>query len=103
LSSGDQPLSISPAQLDAGGNMIQTQALAGPASLVIQLTNSTPGTGTIPSTVTIVPGFNADGTPKTATATFHPVAVGTTMIGASQPAGFSVPTDGTSSLKINVQ
>jgi hypothetical protein len=103
LSSGDQPLTISAAQLDTGGNLIQTQALAGSASLVINLTNSTPGTGTIPSTVTIAPGFNADGTPKTATATFHPVAVGTTKSSVSQPAGFSTPTDGTNSVTINVQ
>jgi hypothetical protein len=103
LSSGDQPLTISAAQLDTNGNMIQTQALAGSASLVINLTNSTPGTGTLPSTVTIAPGFNADGTPKTATATFHPVAVGTTKSSVSQPASFTAPTDGSNSLTINVQ
>ena len=100
LSGGNQPLSVSTAQLDTGGNVIQVQSLAGPASLTVTLTDSNAAAGTVPGTVTIAPGDAAGGT---ATATFHPVAVGTTNIGVVQPGGYSAPTDGSNLLKINVQ
>jgi hypothetical protein len=98
LASGNQPLSISTAQIDSSGNFIQTQALAGTASLTISLTNTDATVGTVPATVTITPGND------TGTVQFHPLKVGTTSIGVVQPSGgFTAPTDGTASLKINVQ
>jgi hypothetical protein len=100
LASGNQPLSISTAQLDTSGNFVQTQALAGTASLTVSLTNSdaTVGTLPVPATVTITPGND------TGTVQFHPLKVGTTNIGVVQPSGgYTAPTDGTNLLKINVQ
>ena len=98
LASGNQPLSISTAQLDTSGNFVQTQALAGTASLTVSLTNSdaTVGTLPVPATVAITPGND------TGTVQFHPLKVGTTIIGVVQ-GGYTAPTDGTNSLKINVQ
>jgi len=100
LSSGNQPLSVSTAQLDTSGNFVQVQPLAGAASVVVNLSSSNASVGTVPASVTIVPGNSANGT---ATATFHPVTTGTTNISLSQPSGFSAATDGSSSLTINVQ
>jgi hypothetical protein len=100
LASGNQPLSISTAQLDASGNFVQPQALAGTASLTVSLTNSdaTVGTLPVPATVTITPGSD------TGTVQFHPLKVGTAIIGVLQPSGgYTAPNDGTNSLKINVQ
>src|SRR5207248_9659746 len=91
LSSGNQPISVSTAQLDASGNFIQVQPLAGPASLTVPLTNSTAAGGTVTATATIAPGHTAGGS---GTVQFHPLTTGTTMIGVNQPAGFSAPTDG---------
>jgi hypothetical protein len=100
LSGGDKPLSILTAQLDASGNFVQAQPLAGTASLTILTSNSNSATGTVSSTATILPGNTANGT---TTVQFHPVAVGSTTITAAQPFGYTVPADGTGSLKINVQ
>ncbi len=100
LSGGDKPLSILTAQLDASGNFVQPQPLAGSASLTVLTTNSNSATGTVPSTATILPGNTANGTTSVQ---FHPVAVGSTTIGVAQPFGYTVPIDGTSSLKVNVQ
>jgi hypothetical protein len=97
LASGNQPLSISTAQIDSSGNFIETQPLAGTAALTVTLTNSNPAVGTVPATATITPGTD------TVTVQFHPLTVGTTTIGVNQPAGYSTPTDGSNSLKINVQ
>jgi hypothetical protein len=98
LASGDQTLSVSTAQLDTGGNFIQTQALAGAASLTVSLTNTDATVGTVPATVAITRGSD------TSSVTFHPLKVGTTTAGVVQPAGgYTMPTDGTASLKINVQ
>jgi hypothetical protein len=97
LASGNQPLSISTAQLDTAGNFVQTQALAGSASLTVSLTNTDATVGTVPATVAITPGTD------TGTVQFHPLKVGTTTIGVVQPGGgFTASTDGTASLKINV-
>jgi hypothetical protein len=97
LASGNQTLSISTAQLDTSGNFVQTQPLAGTALLTVSLTNSNPAVGTVPATATITPGND------TGTVQFHPLTVGTTTIGVTQPSGYSAPTDSTNSLKINVQ
>jgi hypothetical protein len=98
LASGNQTLSVSTAQLDPSGNFVQTQALAGNASLTVSLTNTDATVGTVPATVAITPGTD------TSTAQFHPLKVGTTTVGY-QPVGggYTTPTDGTASLKINVQ
>jgi hypothetical protein len=98
LASGNQTLSVSTAQLDTSGNFIQTQSLAGAASLTVSLTNTDATVGTVPATVAITPGTD------TSSVTFHPLKVGTTTVGVVQPAGgYTAPTDGTASLKINVQ
>ncbi len=97
LASGNQTLSVSTAQLDAGGNFVQTQALAGTAALTVSLTNTDATVGTVPATVAITPGTD------TSSVTFHPIKVGTAIIGVVQPGGYTAPTDGTASLKINVQ
>ena len=98
LASGNQTLSVSTAQLDSLGNFVQTQSLAGTASLTVTLTNTDATVGTVPATVAITPGTD------TSSVTFHPLKVGTTTIGVVQPAGgYTAPTDGTASLKINVQ
>ncbi|HEY6293866.1 MAG TPA: hypothetical protein VI455_20115, partial [Terriglobia bacterium] len=103
LASANQPLNISTAQLDTSGNFIQTMALAGTASLTVSLTNTNAGVGTVPGSVSVPPGNDTSGNPLAATATFHPVAMGATMIGVTQPAGFSIPTDGSATLTVNVQ
>jgi hypothetical protein len=97
LASGPQTLSISTAQLDPSGNFVQTQPLAGPATLTISLTDSNPAVGTVPATVAITPGND------TGTVQFNPLSTGTTFIGVTQPAGFPGSTDGTNLLKVNVQ
>jgi hypothetical protein len=98
LASGNQPLSISTAQLDSIGNVIQTQALAGTASLTVSLTDTDATVGTVPATVTITSGAD------TGTVPFHPLKSGTTSIGVVQPSGgYTAPTDGSGSLRINVQ
>jgi hypothetical protein len=97
LASGDQTLSVSTAQLDTSFNFVQTQALAGAASLTVSLNNSDATVGTVPATVAITPGTD------TSTVTFHPLKVGTTTTGVVQPGGYTMPTHGTASLKINVQ
>jgi hypothetical protein len=98
LASGDPTLSISTAQLDTMGNFVQTQALAGSVPLTLSLTNTDATVGTVPATVPITPGTD------TSTVQFHPLKVGTNTIGVVQPAGgYTSPTDGTGSLRINVQ
>ena len=100
LASGDQTLSVSTAQLDASGNFSQTQPLAGSqTSLTVSLTNTDATVGTVPATVVMKPGPGND----TSSVTFHPLKVGTTTASVSQPTGYTPPTDGTASLKINVQ
>ena len=100
LSAGDQPLSVSTAQLDSSGNFVQVQPLAGTASLTVSLTNSTPATGTVPATATIAPGDAANGT---AIVQFHPLKTGSTTIGVNQPSGYTASIDGSTFVKINVQ
>ena len=97
LASGDQTLSVSTAQLDTGGNFVQTQALAGAASLTVSLTNTDATVGTVPATVVITRGSD------TSTVTFHPLKVGTTTAGVVHPGGYTMSSDGSASLKITVQ
>jgi hypothetical protein len=100
LSSGNQSLMVSTAQLDSSGNFVFIQPLAGTSPLAVTLTDSNSAVGTVPTTVMIAPGSTANGT---ALATFHPVATGTTIIGVSQPSAFTAPTDGSNSLTVKVQ
>jgi hypothetical protein len=101
LSGGNITLTVMTAMLDPStGGFVFQQALAGTSSLTVALTDSNSGVGTVPATVTIAPGNTANGT---ANVTFHPVATGSTVIGTVQPSGFTSPTDGSNSLKINVQ
>jgi sugar lactone lactonase YvrE len=100
LANGDQRLIVATGQLDANGNFVQIQPLAGTASLSITLINSNPSVGTVPGTVTIAPGNTANGT---ANVTFHPVTTGTTSISVAQPSGYSTPTDGSNKVTVNVQ
>jgi hypothetical protein len=98
LASGNQTLSISTAQLDSMGRFVQTQPLAGTVPLTLSLTNTDATVGTVPATLAITPGTD------TSTVQFQPLKVGTNMIGVVQPAGgYTSPTDGTGSLRINVQ
>jgi hypothetical protein len=99
LASGNQTLSISTAQLDSMGRFVQTQPLAGTVPLTLSLTNTDATVGTVPATVAITPGTD------TSTVQFQPLKVGTIMmIGVVQPSGgYTPPTDGTGSLRINVQ
>jgi hypothetical protein len=98
LASGNQTLSISTAQLDSMGRFVQTQPLAGTVPLTLSLTNTDATVGTVPATVVITPGTD------TGTVQFQPLNAGTNMIGVVQPAGgYTPPTDGTGSLRINVQ
>ena len=100
LANGNQAFIVATGQLDANGNFVQIQPLAGTASLSITLINSNPSVGTVPGTVTIAPGNTANGT---ANVTFHPVTTGTTSISVTQPSGYSTPTDGSNMLTVNVQ
>jgi hypothetical protein len=98
LASGNQPLSISTAQLDPNTlGFVQTQPLAGAVALTVTLINSNSAVGTVPGTVTITPGTD------TGTVQFHPITMGMTTIGVTEPTGYSTPSDGTNALKITVQ
>jgi len=76
----------------AGGSLSATdqfQDLAGGTSLSVSLTNSNPGVGTVPSTVTINGGSN------TVNPLFTPLSPGNTTISVIKPAAFSQPSDNT--------
>ncbi len=85
FSGGPVALAVTTAYLSASGVPVAQQSLAGGAPLLVNLGNTNPGTGTVPATVTIAPGTNV------VSATFTPVAAGTTSISAQQPAGWTTP------------
>jgi hypothetical protein len=83
VAAGNQPVTISTAQLDSSGSYIQMQPLAGSAFLTISLSNSNPATGTVPSTATILRGS------ASTNVNFTPLEGGgqTTVISVGTPSG----------------
>ncbi len=86
LAGGAQPVTVYTAQLDAANAPINPQPLAGGQQLVVSLTNSNRGAGTVPSSVTVLPGTFSS------IALFTPSAVGSTTVAVVQPAGWTLPT-----------
>jgi hypothetical protein len=85
-----QPVSIQTVQLDASGNVVGTQPLAGGLTLTANLSSSNSGVGTIPATASIAGGSD------TGTVQFTAKAAGTTTLSVSQPSGYTAPTQYTS-------
>ncbi len=75
--------------LDAGGNFLGPQQLAGTVSVTVSLTSGTPAVGTITPSVTIPPGA------MSADAVFTPITAGKTVITLSTPSGFSTVANNT--------
>ena len=100
LSGGSQTFSVMTAQIDTSGNYIQTEPLAGNTPLSVTLNNSDSTVGTVPASVSISPGYSANGT---ATALYQPLKTGSNTITAVTPNGFSSLTDGTNMLTVIVQ
>ena len=83
VAAGNQPVTISMAQLDSSANFVQTQPLAGGASLTVSLSNTSPTVGTVPSSAVITGGSTSTDV------NFTPVNGGgqSTMISVGTPAG----------------
>ena len=88
LASGiKQPITIYTALLDSQTHaFLSTQPLAAGQNLVVTLSNGTPSVGTFPATATIAGGTGS------ATALFSPTATGFSLLGVTQPAGYTLPT-----------
>ena len=85
----DSTLTVAPAYIDSTNNFAGTQPLRGGlASQTIKLTNSSSTVGTISKTSVSLKGGDTS-----TTFTFHPLATGTTDITATQPTGFTLPTN----------
>jgi hypothetical protein len=84
--SANSNINVFAARLDASGNYMESQALAGGLSANISVTSSAPAAGTITtSPVTITGGTNL------AITQFDPVSAGSTTLTATGPADFSIP------------
>ena len=93
LSAADSNLSISSAQLDAGGNVLLTdQKLRGGLNVSLDITDATPATGTITGTPVSLTGGSSSTT--AGAIKFHPVGVGTTLLSVNQPPTFTTPVSG---------
>jgi hypothetical protein len=90
IAGGAQPVTVSTALLDASTNaVIQTQALAAGRTVNVPLSNTAPAVGTIPTQATITGGTDH------VDVLFTPRAVGATVLGVNQPAGFTLPANNT--------
>jgi hypothetical protein len=78
-------VNIDSALLNASGNYVQEQALAGGQSANVAVTSSLSSVGTVGSPVTITGGN------YTATTQFTALGQGTTLLSAVAPSGFSTP------------
>src|SRR5262249_28102354 len=91
LAAGQQPVTVFLAVLDPSSHATAfTQPLAGGMSLTVPLTNSNPGVGTVPATVSFTAG--SDNT----VVQFTPVSVGQTNVSVNVPAVYTQPADNTS-------
>jgi hypothetical protein len=100
VAGGPVPLSLVMGVLDAGGNFLASQPLAGSNTVTVSLTSSVPTVGTITPSVTIPAGGTS------ATATFTPKSAGptppaTTIISISTPAGYSTVANNTVKVFVN--
>ncbi|MDQ6705375.1 MAG: hypothetical protein M3Z85_05355, partial [Acidobacteriota bacterium] len=82
--------------LDASGNRVQDQQLAGGLSLTVMLNSSVPGVGTITPQVTIAGGTDH------ADAQFTPVAKGSTVLSVLTPAGYTAASAAFTTITANV-
>ena len=93
LNAADTNLTISTAQLSAGGNVVQTdQKLRGGLSVSVNINNGTQATGTINGTPITLQG--GDSSTASGAVKFHPASVGTTLLSIAQPTGFTAPVTG---------
>ena len=84
-------LDVQTAVLDASGNPVASEALAGGTSVQVNVTSQNTSVGTITtSPVTIAPGSSD------AVTEFQPLTIGTTLVSAVGPAPFVVPSQGAS-------
>ena len=93
LGSADTNLTVSAAQFDANGNVLQiNQQLRGAMNVSVTVTNSTPATATLSGSPISLQGGSTSN--PSGTLTLHAVASGTTQLAVVQPAGFTAPTSG---------
>jgi hypothetical protein len=84
--SANSNINVFAARLDASGNYLESQTVAGGLSANVSVTSSAPAVGTITtSPVTITGGSNL------AITQFDPVSAGTTTLTATGPADFTTP------------
>jgi hypothetical protein len=87
----DALLTVGSVQLDSNGNQIGTQALRGGLVANVTVSSGTPATGTIVGNPAVLqPGHSTS-----SQVTFHPLAIGTTVLSIAQPNGFFSPAIGT--------
>ncbi len=85
LAGGPKALIVQVGPVNPDGTFLGPEALAGQA-VTIQLTNSNPSIGTVPTSVVLQPGNDS------VSFSFTPLAKGNTTVGVTQPAGFTAPT-----------
>lgn len=92
LAGGPKPMTVLTALLDSSTMYpLESMPVAGGITPVVAgLSSSNPSVGTVPATVTILPGNDS------ASVNFTPVATGTTVVSISQPAGWATPSAFTS-------
>jgi hypothetical protein len=83
---GPQTVTVSTAILDAGGNVVDLQPLAGGGSISIGVVSSNTNVGTITSSPVTITG--GSGSASTA---FQPIAQGSATVTPIQPSGFVTP------------
>ena len=83
LAGGPSPITLKTAVLDANGNFVMPQALAGGSSVSVPVTNQDATVGTFPATVTYPGGSDSVDT------NFTPLKTGQTRLAVGTPSGFT--------------
>jgi hypothetical protein len=85
--SGNSPITVLSARLDASGGFLETQALRGGLSASVPVTSGNTAVGTIGTSPVTITGGTGSGATQ-----FAPVSQGSTVISAGAPTGFTLPT-----------